>query len=211
MGCAGIVTNTVVHRQLASKYGDARALIEAYCRVTDLPVIVEIEGESTEALLRAADAFLAISSQIGIKITCTPQGLRAFRVLADRGVETMATTLFSLNQVAAAAAAGATHLLPFCTPHEEIGADSSAFVRRCVRMFSGRDPRPLVTASLVRSAAVAQTALDAGADGVIVFTGVLDEMLQHPLTDQWNKVFADNWKEMEHAGQLESLLKAGVA
>ncbi|HEY8476466.1 MAG TPA: transaldolase family protein [Chloroflexota bacterium] len=205
LGCAGIVTNTVVFRDLAPKYGSVRKLLEAYLEVTDLPIFVEIDGESTEELLEVAHSVRRISSQLQIKIPCTAHGLRAIRRLSREGVETMCTCVFSLNQAVAAANAEATHILPFCTPMKEFGGDPMKLVAEIVEALREHESRPKVTAALVRSADVAEMALAAGADGVIVFTAVFDQMLKHPGTEQWNDTFKRAWDWLGDQGHLEGI------
>ena len=205
MGCAGIVTNTVVLRQLCEKYGTAENLARAYCAITDLPVVMEIDGETTEELMEAADEFLKIGPQIAIKIPMTGHGMRAVRRLADRGVETMTTTVFSASQAAAAAQAGTTHALIFCEPMLAQGADPFQLIREVREMFSNWEGAPYVTAALVRTRSTAEHALRAGAEGVIIFDSVFDEMLEHPSTTEWNETFRDKWEEMRHHNQIEYL------
>ena len=51
-------------------------------------------------------------------------------------------------------------------------------------MFSGWENRPYISAALVRSVDTAYAALRDGADGIIIFWNVYEEMLSHPMTDQ---------------------------
>lgn len=205
MGCAGVVTNTVVLRELCAKYGTIEKLAEAYCDMTDLPVVMEIDGETTAELMEGANALLDISPQIAIKIPVTGHGMRALRQLSDNGVETMTTTVFSASQAAAAAQAGTTHVLIFCEPMISQGADPFQLIRDVRTMFSGWGNSPYVTAALVRTRSTAESALRAGAEGVIIFDKVFDEMLEHPSTTEWNTTFRDKWQDMNQDGQIEFL------
>ncbi|MCY4436687.1 MAG: hypothetical protein OXE05_05065 [Chloroflexi bacterium] len=204
-GAAGIVTNTVVLNDMVKKYGQIRDVVQRYLDITDKPVVVEVDGHSTDALLDVSHVFTSLSDQIIIKIPCTVHGLGAFRRLAEEGIETYCTTVFSLPQAAAVAQAGATHILPFCEPVKQMGGDPTKLVRECVRMFAGWENRPYVTAALVRSVETAYAALRDGADGIIIFWPIFQEMLDHPLTDTWNETFMAEWKSMHQAGQLEGV------
>lgn len=208
-GAAGIVTNTVVQNQLVKKYGTLKQVIERYLDMTDKPVVVEIDGHTTAELIDVGGVFTAMSDRIIIKIPCTAQGLGAFRAFADRGVETFCTTAFSLTQAAAVAQAGATHVLPFCEPVKQLQDDPARLVRECRVMFDGWAHRPFVTAALVRSVDVAYAALRAGADGIIIFWATFKEMMDHPLTDQWNRTFLDEWNAMHADGKLAGVPVAG--
>ena len=208
-GAAGIVTNTVVQRELAAKYGGLLEVTRRYLDITDKLVVIEVEGHTTEELLEVSRVFTALSPQIAIKIPCTAQGLGAFGPLADEGVTTFCTTVFSLGQAAAAARAGATHVLPFCEPIREMGGDPGKLVRDCAAMFAPWRQRPFVTAALVRSVATATAALAAGADGIIVFWPIFRDLLEHPLTATWNDTFAGEWRQMQEAGLLEGVVRQG--
>ena len=208
-GAAGIVTNTVVQRELAAKYGGLLEVTRRYLDITDKLVVIEVEGHTTEELLEVSRVFTALSPQIAIKIPCTAQGLGAFGPLADEGVTTFCTTVFSLGQAAAAARAGATHVLPFCEPIREMGGDPGKLVRDCAAMFAPWRQRPFVTAALVRSVETATAALAAGADGIIVFWPIFRDLLEHQLTATWNDTFAGEWRQMQEAGLLEGVVRQG--
>ncbi|MDE2931892.1 MAG: hypothetical protein OXQ27_13365 [Chloroflexota bacterium] len=204
-GAAGIVTNTVVLNDMVKKYGQIRDVVQRYLDITDKPVVVEVDGHSTEELLDVSHYFTRMSDQIIIKIPCTVNALGAFRRLAAEGIETYCTTVFSLPQAAAVAQAGATHVLPFCEPVKQMGGDPTKLVRECVRMFAGWENRPYVTAALVRSVDTAYAALRDGADGIIIFWTTFQEMMEHPLTDTWNETFMGEWVAMHEASLLEGV------
>lgn len=205
LGTAGIVTNTVVLNQMVQKYGQLTDVVQRYLDLTDKPVVVEIDGHSTEELIRVGQVFTQMSSQIILKIPCSAIGLGAFQAANEAGVETFCTTVFSLNQAAAVAQAGATHILPFCEPVKEMGGDPTQLVRECVQMFQGWQQRPFITAALVRSADTAYRALRDGADGIIIFWPIFKEMLEHPLTQTWNQTFLDEWVAMREADLLQGI------
>ena len=204
-GIAGIVTNNVVLNEMVKKYGQLVDLVKRYLDITDKPVVVEIDGDTTDELIDVASIFSEMSSRIIIKIPCGVNSLGAFAELNKRGVQTYCTTVFSLTQAAAVAQAGATHILPFCDPFKAIGGDPTKLVRDCVSMFKGWEQRPYITAALIRSPETAYAALKDGADGIIIFWTLYKEMMSHPLTDQWNKTFLDEWEEMHGAGLLKGI------
>ena len=204
-GGYGIVTNTVVLNEMVQKYGPLTELVKRYLDITDKSIVVEVDGHTTQELLDVSHVFTRMSDQIIIKIPCAVHGLEAFSALAAEGVETFCTTCFSLGQAATVAQAGATHILPFCEPVKQVGGDPTKLVRDCVTMFRGWEQRPYITAALVRSVDTAIAALRDGADGIIIFWNVFAELMEHPLTDQWNDTFMGEWKQMHEAGYLEGM------
>ena len=204
-GGVGVVTNTVVLDDMTQKYGNITDVVQRYLDITDKQVVVEVDGHSTEELLDVAHVFTKMSKQVVIKIPCTVHALEAFGALAREGVDTMCTTTFSLTQAAVVAQAGATHILPFCEPFKAAGVDPTHHVREMVEMFSTWEHRPFITAALVRSVDVAQAALRDGADGIIVFWQVFRDLMQNPLTDDWNALFLERWNKMHAAGLLKGV------
>ena len=204
-GIKGIVTNTVVQRELVQKYGSLTNLTKEYLNITDKKIAIEIDGNSTQELLDVGEKFTELSDQIILKIPCSQIALEAFSVLKKEGVETFCTTVFSVSQAIVSAQAGANHILPFCEPFKELGLGPTKLVKDCYDIFKNWEDAPKITAALVRSPDVASSALRDGADGIIIFWPVYEEMLKNPLTDKWNQIFMDEWKAMNKHGHLNDL------
>jgi len=205
LGIAGIVTNTVVLNQYAKEHGTVIDLLKKYLDITDKPIVMEIDGHSVEELLEVGKVFTDLSDQIILKIPCTVIGLKAFSILKDEGVETFCTTVFSLTQAAAVAQAGAAHILPFCEPVKEVGGDPTKLVRDCAQMFKGWQQRPYIMAALIRTVETAHAAFRDGCDELVTMWTVYRDMMDHPLTEQWNKTFMDEWADMHENGLLEGV------
>ena len=60
-------------------------------------------------------------------------------------------------------------------------------------------------AALVRSVETAHAAFRDGADELVTMWTVYREMMDHPLTDEWNKTFLDEWVDMHESGLLEGV------
>ena len=205
LGIAGIVTNTVVHNQYAKAHGSAIGVIEKYLALTDKPIVVEIDGHSAGELLEVGKAFTDLSPQVVLKIPCSANALKAFAALRQEGVETCCTTVFSLPQAVAVAQAGAGRILPFCEPVKEAGGDPTKLIRECARVFGGWEHRPFIMAALVRTVETAYAAFRDGADELVTMWTVYRDMMDHPMTAQWNRVFMDAWQDMDRNGLLEGV------
>ena len=204
-GVKGIVTNTVVLKEMTDKYGSIIELTKRYLDITDKKVAIEIDGHSTNELLDVGEAFTKLSDQIILKIPMSEYALGAFVELKKANVETFCTTIFTLNQAILAANAGVTHLLPFCEPFIDVNKDSTELIRELKSTFYGWENRPFITAALVRSVTTAHKAIMDGADGIIIFWPIFEEMIKSKLTDEWNKIFLDNWNGIYEAGNLKDI------
>ena len=110
-----------------------------------------------------------------------------------------------LNQAVLAANAGVTHLLPFCEPFIDVNKDSTELIRELKSTFDGWENRPFITAALVRSVTTAHKAIVDGADGIIIFWPIFEEMIKSKMTDEWNKIFLDNWNDIYDSGNLDDI------
>ena len=205
LGIAGIVTNTVVHNQYAKAHGGAIDVIKKYLDLTDKPIVVEVDGHSLDEFLEVGKAFTDLSDQIVLKIPCSVNALKVFAALREEGVETCCTTVFSLPQAVAAAQAGVDHILPFCEPVKEAGGDPTKLIRECAQVFGGWEQRPFIMAALVRTVETAYAAFRDGADELVTMWTVYRDMMDHPMTAQWNEVFMDAWQDMDRNGLLEGV------
>ena len=204
-GVKGIVTNTVVLKEMTDKYGSIIELTKRYLDITDKKVAIEIDGHSTNELLDVGEAFTKLSDRVILKIPMSVHALGAFAELKKANVETFCTTIFTLNQAVLAANAGVTHLLPFCEPFIDVNKDSTELIRELKSTFDGWENRPFITAALVRSVTTAHKAIKDGADGIIIFWPIFEEMIRSKMTDEWNKIFLDNWNDIYDTGNLDGI------
>ena len=204
-GVKGIVTNTVVLKEMTDKYGSIIELTKRYLDITDKKVAIEIDGHSTNELLDVGEAFTKLSDRVILKIPMSVHALGAFAELKKANVETFCTTIFTLNQAVLAANAGVTHLLPFCEPFIDVNKDSTELIRELKSTFDGWENRPFITAALVRSVTTAHKAIADGADGIIIFWPIFEEMIKSKMTDEWNKIFLDNWNDIYDSGNLDDI------
>ncbi|MDE2862746.1 MAG: hypothetical protein OXL33_04785, partial [Chloroflexota bacterium] len=140
-------------------------------------------------------------------VVTKPVGIRALATLRSRGVRTMATTVFSLNQAVMMAAAGADWIAPFVGPTHAGGNDAFTLVKQIAEAFRGRPNPPSVMGGIIRDPAHAHLAYSAGADAIVTFPNVYWDMLKHAGTDEWNATFRQAWAEMEDRGQLTGFLR----
>ena len=206
LGISGLVTNNLILRDMAQKYQDLRSLLERYLELDPQALVVEVDGDTYDEFLYAAEAASAISEKVIVKVVTKPVGIRALATLRSRGVRTMATTVFSLNQAVLMAAAGASWVAPFVGPTHAGGNDAFALVKQIAESFRGRPNSPAIMGGIIRDPAHAHLAYSAGADAIVTFPSVYWEMLNHTGTDEWNKTFRDAWAEMEERGQLTGFL-----
>ena len=207
LGISGIITNNIILNDEARKYKDLRALLEQYLALDPKHLVVEVDGDTYEDFMYAADVAVEMSDRVMVKCVTKPVSIRALATLHSRGVETMATTVFSLNQAVLMAAAGATWVAPFIGPTHAWGGDAYRLVREMAQVFRDRPGAPGIMGGIIRDPAHAHIAYAEGADAIITFPNVYWGMLKSPYTDEWNRDFRDAWTALEDRGQLGDFLR----
>ncbi len=207
-GVAGIITNTIVLKDLTERDGQLIDVLKQHLDITDKTIVVEVDGDTIDEFMYASEAAYTLSDQVMIKVPTKRLGIQAHARLRELGVRTMATTVFSLSQAVLVAAAGASWIAPFVGPTHAFGKDAIAFVSEIVNAFRDRPNAPGVIGGIVRNPASAYLAYAAGADAVVTFPAVYWEMLEHPGTTEWNDTFKDKWDDMETAGVLDGFVRS---
>ena len=105
-GVDGLITNTIILKDLTDQYGQLRGLLQRYLDISDKELVVEVDGDTFDDFMYAAEAAYSMSDRVLIKVPTKKIGIQAHARLRDLGVKTMATTVFSLSQAILAAAAG---------------------------------------------------------------------------------------------------------
>ena len=118
-----------------------------------------------------------------IKIPCTPEGLAATKALADKGIKTNVTLIFSSSQALMAAKAGATYVSPFIGRLDDISSDGLNLIDEIRLIYDNYDFKTQILAASVRHTMHVLECAKIGAD---VMTGPMSSivgLLKHPLTD----------------------------
>ena len=88
LAATGMVDGVTTNPSLVAESGrDFKQLIGEICEMVDGPVSAEVTALEADAMLAEADELLGIAPNVCIKVPLTWDGLRATRVLADKGVK----------------------------------------------------------------------------------------------------------------------------
>ena len=98
----GVTTNPSL---IAREKGDFKDIITEICRIVDGPISAEVISLDTDGMVTEARELAKIHDNIVVKIPMTTDGLKAVRILADDGIKTNVTLVFSALQALMAAKA----------------------------------------------------------------------------------------------------------
>ncbi len=199
-GClSGVTTNPSL---IAKEHGDFREILEEIVTLVDGPISAEVVSTEADDMVAEARPLAALHPNIVIKVPMCPEGLAATRVLADEGIHTNVTLVFSANQALLAARSGATFVSVFMGRFDDIGHDSVPILREVVDCLGNYELATQVIAASIRNPVHVTQAALASADIATIPPKVFRQMVTHPLTDQGIKAFTADWAAVQAAGRV---------
>ena len=182
----GIICGVTTNPSLIAKEGrDFNEVIKEITSIVDGPISGEVKATTTDAegMIKEGREIAAIHPNMVVKIPMTAVGLKAVKVLASVGIKSNVTLVFTANQALLAARAGATYVSPFLGRLDDISTDGVELIETIADIFAVADiPTQIIAASVRHPMHITQCAL-AGADIATVPYKVLEQMINHPLTD----------------------------
>jgi transaldolase len=169
---------------------------DVYQQLQDLgikDISAEVVGESAEEFLLMAEEYINIGPEITIKVPCTEEGLKACKVLSDRGVRVNVTLIFSVAQAILSAKAGATYVSPFVGRCIDNKIDGIELIASISEAYIIHDISTQILAASIRDVDMAVNALLNGADIITIPPIVFNEMFKHHLTDEGLEIFNRDW------------------
>ena len=197
LGVVGILTNPQGFDQYFRGEMTLEEITRAIVDVTDLPVFIQIQGPTTEALVEKARALHKISDQVGFKVIADEKGFWAIRELQEDGIDCIATTLFSVSQASIAATVGAFGICPFVSRARAAGIDPYEMLSTIREGYDELPSAPEIIAVSLKGVADVDLALSAGVDAVGMRYPAIKEMMEHPLSTLAEQLFAKNWSNVK--------------
>ncbi len=189
----GVTTNPSL---IAREKGDFRDLLRQICAAVPGPISAEVVALDAEGMVREGRELAKIADNITVKVPVTLEGLKAVRTFAGEGIKTNVTLIFSPLQALMAAKAGATFVSPFVGRLDDVGASGMEVVSQIVEIYENYGfTTEVLVASIRHPMHVVEAAL-MGADVATMPWKVLQQLIQHPLTDIGIQRFLDDWKKL---------------
>lgn len=181
----GVVYGVTTNPSLIAKTGRTQAeVIPEIAKLVEGPVSAEVISTECQGMVEEARKLVQIAENIVIKIPCIPEGLKAVKILSAEGIKTNVTLIFSMSQALLAARAGATYVSPFIGRLDDIGEDGVLLVKNIVAAFQKYGITTEVIAASIRNLAHVDGVMLTGCQIATIPTKVLEQMVQHQLTDK---------------------------
>ena len=191
----GVICGVTTNPSLIAKEGrDFIEVVKEISTIVDGPISAEVISLDHKGMVEEADKLSKIHKNIVIKLPMTLEGLKATKILSQKGIKTNVTLIFSATQALLAARAGATYVSPFVGRLDDIGQDGLSLIEEIVDIFSVNDIETQIIVASVRNPIHVSQAARMGADIATVPYKVITQMAKHPLTDKGIENFLKDWE-----------------
>lgn len=202
----GVTTNPTI---LSKEGGDVLKLLkDIRAIIGDKELHVQVTETDADKMVEEAEAIVNyLGKNTFVKIPATPAGLKATRILSEKGIGITVTAVLTAAQAMLASNAGAAYVAPYVSRLENICADGVGTVAEIAEIFSmsGTDTQ-ILSASFKTAKEVLDCAV-VGCHTATVGTEVMHKLLQHTTTDTSIEGFANDWKKAFGDVTLLKLIK----
>ena len=190
----GVTTNPSIIAKSGRKFEEVIAEI---CGLVKGPVSAEVIALDSEGMLKEANELIKIAPNVCIKLPLTMEGLKACRVLADKGVQTNVTLCFTASQGLMAAKAGATFVSPFIGRWDDIGINGMDLIADLRLVFNNYGFETEILAASIRTPIHFAEAIKIGADVGTIPVDLFAKLVSHPLTDKGIEIFLNDYNKSQ--------------
>lgn len=192
----GMVDGVTTNPSLISKeQRPFNEILADICALVDGPISAEVISLEADGMVAEGRELAKLHKNIVIKVPMTADGLKAVRRLADEGIRTNVTLIFSPAQALLAAKAGAAYVSPFVGRLDDIAQDGMSLINEIMTIFRNYGYESEVIVASVRSPMhVIQSAL-IGAHIATIPYKVIAQLTRHPLTDLGMEQFLADWEK----------------
>lgn len=180
----GIIDGVTTNPSLIAKEGrDLQEVINEICSIVDGPISAEVISLECDKIVEEAMELVKLHKNIVIKIPMCIEGLKAVKILTEKGIKTNVTLIFSSQQALLAAKAGATYVSPFVGRLDDIGAIGVELISEIANIFEVHNMQTEIISASIRNPIHVSECSMAGSDIATIPFKVLEQMAKHPLTD----------------------------
>jgi transaldolase len=187
----GVTTNPSLVAKTGREYAD---VVREICELVDGPISAEVIATEASAMIEEGLALAAIHRNVVVKTPMGPDGLKACREFARRGIRVNMTLVFSAGQALLTAKAGAYLVSPFIGRLDDISQDGMQLIRDICTIYRNYDYKTEVLVASVRHPMHIIDAAKIGAHCVTCPAKSIEALMAHPLTEKGLASFLKDWE-----------------
>ena len=148
----GIIDGVTTNPSLILKSGkNLHDTLVEISNIVDDCISGEVISVDCEGMVKEAIELMKISNKIVIKVPMTKEGLKAVKILSNKGIRTNVTLIFSANQALLAAKAGATYVSPFLGRLDDISQESLILIEDIKQIYTNYNIKTEIICASIRS------------------------------------------------------------
>ena len=194
----GLIDGVTTNPTLIMKSG--RNPDNVYQAIKDIGVndiSMEVVGNADEMIDEGTRLFEKFGFCSTIKVPMTRDGLKACKVLSDKGIRVNVTLIFCAAQAVLAARAGAYYVSPFVGRLDDQSVAGLEVVRSISELYRFHGCPTQVLSASIRSVQRAVRSWYNGASIVTMPPKIFDQMYDHILTDKGLEIFDKDWESVK--------------
>lgn len=166
----------------------------------DRPISVEVNPHFTDWRDMVAEGrkLAQVSDNFVIKLPATEAGFKSVAELAEDGIRSNLTLVFSAAQALQAMRMGAAFVSPFIGWKEANGEETTRFIKDIVAIRDNFEFETEIIVAAVRTGHQIVEAAVADADIVTAGLAVFKDAFTHPYTDEGLKRFCNFWDQTKY-------------
>jgi transaldolase len=149
-------------------------------------LMVEALGDTAEEVVKEAERLLALGldkKKVVFKIPMSLEGVRACKMLVDKGMMVNLHLVYTLQQAYLAFAAGATYVCVLVGRMQDQGQDALGLIEQCVKTVEKYNYKTKIMFSSVRNVEHVKDALRLGAHNCTIPWNVMKQLPNNHFTD----------------------------
>lgn len=193
----GLIDGVTTNPSLVAKESnvDFKEHLAKICQIVAGDVSAEVTALDSKGMLEEGRELAKIAPNIVVKCPLTLEGLKATRIFREEGTKVNVTLCFSAAQAILAAKAGASYISPFIGRLDDIGQNGMQLISDIVQIYQNYGYETEVLAASIRHPMHIVDAALLGADVATIPFKVIQQLVNHPLTDKGLDSFLADWKK----------------
>ena len=193
----GLIDGVTTNPSLIAKTGRGFSeVVSEICSLVAGPVSLETVSRDAAGMAREGEDLARYGKNVVVKVPLTTEGLKAVRLLGERGIKTNVTLCFSPVQALLAAKAGAAYVSPFVGRLDDISQSGMEVIGQIVKIYANYKFTTEVLVASIRHPIHVLTAALMGAHVATIPFAVIKQLAQHPLTDIGVEKFLKDWEKV---------------
>ena len=168
-------------------------------------IFVQAMGDTAADIVEEAQFITEqLSGKVVIKIPVTEEGIKAIKLLAEKNIPTLATTIYTASQAVIAAMAGANYVAPYVNRIDNLGGNGVKVTADIAQLFQLHGLDCEIIAASFKSVKQIHEVFLSGAQSVTASPDLIEKMIDFPATaldvaefkKQWQKAYGENRKTL---------------